>query len=102
VRIAVTLQLPPASPTQPIYAHTTPALLERLVGFDICGAEAMLLTGTGMPSLRALQPIEAALGVPALSSNLCLAWALARITGTAQAGSESRLYGGWSTRLAFS
>jgi maleate isomerase len=100
VRVTATLQLPPASPAQPIYAHTTPALLERVERFDTHGAEAVLLAGTGMPSLRALQPLEAALGMPVLSSNLCLAWALAKITGTVQPGPESRLYGGWSSRLA--
>lgn len=100
MRVTAILQLPPASPAQPIYAYTTPALLERVRHFDTHGAEAVLLTGTGMPSLRALAPLEAACGVPALSSNLCLAWALARITGTAQSGPESRLYGGWSSRLA--
>jgi maleate isomerase len=100
VRVTAALQLPPASPVQPIYAHTTPALLERMDRFDTHGAEAVLLTGTGMPSLRALQPLEAARGVPVLSSNLCLAWALAKNTGAAQPGPESRLYGGWSSRLA--
>jgi maleate isomerase len=102
LRVTATLQLPPASPAQPIYAHTTPVLLERMERFDTCGAEALLLAGTGMPSLRALQPLELARGVPVLSSNLCLAWALAKITGTAQPGPESRLYGGWSSRLAIS
>jgi maleate isomerase len=102
VRVTATLQLPPASPAQPIYAHTTPALVERVERFDTHGAEAVLLTGTGMPSLRVLQPLEVARGVPVLSSNLCLAWALAKITGTAHPGPESRLYGGWSSRLAIS
>jgi maleate isomerase len=102
VRVTASLQLPPASPAQPIYAHTTAALLERVERFDTHGAEAMLLTGTGMPSLRALQPLEAARGVPVLSSNLCLAWALTRTAGRAQPGPESRLYGGWSSRLAIS
>lgn len=102
VRVTATLQLPPASPAQPIYAHTATALLEQIDRFDTHGAEAMLLTGTGMPSLRALQPLEAARGVPVLSSNLCLAWALARIMGTAPPGPESRLFGGWSGRLAIS
>jgi maleate isomerase len=102
MRVTATLQLPPASPVQSIYAHTTPTLLERVERFDIHGAEAVLLAGTGMPTLRALQPLEAARGVPVLSSNLCLAWALAKITGTAQTGPESRLYGGWSSRLAIS
>jgi maleate isomerase len=100
MRVTATLQLPPASPAQPIYAHTTPALLGQIESFDTRGAEAILLTGTGMPTLRALGPLEAARRVPVLSSNLCLAWALAKITGDARPGPESRLYGGWSGRLA--
>jgi len=102
LRVTMTLQLEPASPAQPIYAHTTPALLERLDGLDARGADAVLFTGTGMPSLRALQPLEAACGMPVLSCNLCLAWALAKVTGAARPGAESRLYGGWADRLAAS
>ena len=66
------------------------------------GREAIYLAGTGMPSLRAICALEPARGVPVLSSNLCLAWALARITGDAGPGPESRLYGGWAARLAAS
>jgi maleate isomerase len=40
--------------------------------------DALLLSGTGMPTLRAIGEISRAFGKPALSSNLCLAWALSR------------------------
>jgi len=102
LRVTATLQLPPASPARPIYGLDTRMLLARADGFDARGADAVLLTGTGMPSLRAIQPLETALEVPVLSSNLCLAWALAKLTGAAHAGPESRLYAGWSGRLSAS
>mgnify|MGYP003354015047 FL=1 len=37
---------------------------------------AILLTGTGMPSLRAVGPLSKEFGKPVLSSNLCLCFAL--------------------------
>jgi len=40
--------------------------------------DALLLSGTGMPTLRAIGELARAFGRPALSSNLCLAWALSR------------------------
>ncbi len=83
-----------------IYELTSPALLDALMGLDAHPAECLLLTGTGMPTLRVILALERALAIPVLSSNLCLAWALARLRGMAAAGSESRLYGGWAARLA--
>ena len=50
MRVTATLQLPPASNTHRIYSYTTPALLQAAGGFDARGAQAILLTGTGMPS----------------------------------------------------
>ncbi|HMK86535.1 MAG TPA: hypothetical protein VK437_11305 [Steroidobacteraceae bacterium] len=101
VSVTSILELPPAAPQHPIYAHTTAEVIEAVNGFDPRGAEAILLTGTGMPSLRAIESLEPARQMPVLSSNLCLAWALVRIAGCpARPGSESRLYGGWAQRLA--
>lgn len=42
------------------------------------GADCVLASGTGMPTLRALRAFRGECGVPVLSSNLCLAWALLR------------------------
>jgi len=39
---------------------------------------AVLMSGTGMPTLRAIGEISHATGKPVLSSNLCLAWALGK------------------------
>lgn len=44
-------------------------------------AGALLMSGTGMPTLAALAPAAARIGRPVLSSNYCLAWALRRALG---------------------
>lgn len=100
-RVTGVLQLSSGA-TEPhrIYTLTSSAVVQTALQFDLRGAEAILLTGTGMPSLRVIQQLEPALGVPVLSSSLCLAWALARIVGLGAPGPESRLYGGWSGALA--
>lgn len=58
------------------------AALERQVPADI---DAVLISGTGMPTLAALPMAAARLGRPVLSSNYCLAWALLRALGGAEA-----------------
>lgn len=103
VKVAATLQLPPGTAeAHRIYGLTSAEVLKAVASFDLHGAQALLLAGTGMPSLRAILALEPLKGVPVLSANLCLAWALARITGEAAAGPESRLYGGWDARLTSS
>jgi maleate isomerase len=54
------------------------AAAKRLKGRDM---GAVLLSGTGMPSLRAIGPLAALFGKPILSSNLCLCFALANRIG---------------------
>lgn len=100
LRVPATLQLPSGStPDHGIYALTSGQVLEALAAFDTRGAAGIVLAGTGMPGLRVIRQLEAARSVPVLSSNLCLAWALARLTGAADPGPESQLYGGWAARL---
>lgn len=82
-----------------IYELCSSDVLDALRSFQTPGAEAIVLSGTGMPSLRVIPTLERMRKVPVLSSNLCLAWALARLTGPAAPGPESRLYGGWAGRL---
>jgi maleate isomerase len=48
---------------------------------------AVLMSGTGMPTIGAIQRIGDTLGVPILSSNLCGIWWLLRATGL-KSGSE--------------
>lgn len=73
--------------TRGIYKLTTARVGEVLAGLDTRGADAVLMSGTGMPTLRTMAATPA--GVPMLSSNLCLAWAM-----TAAAGGEPNL-GAW-------
>lgn len=100
-RVTGVLQLSSGA-TEPhrIYSLTSAAVVATALRFDVRGAEAILLAGTGMPSLRIIQQVEPALAIPVLSSSLCLAWALARTVGSGAPGPESRLYGGWAGRLA--
>jgi maleate isomerase len=103
LRVSATLQLPAGSAdAHGIYGLTTPAVLAAVSSFDTQAAEAILLAGTGMPSLRVILALQRERAVPVLSSNLCLAWALARMTAEVGPGTESRLYGGWAERLAVS
>ena len=60
--------------TRNIYKLTTPAVGNILASLDTTGCDAVLLSGTGMPSLRIIAAHT--LPVPVLSSNLCLAWAM--------------------------
>jgi maleate isomerase len=83
-----------------IYALTTQAVLPPARAFQIGNADAILVAGTGMPSLRLILALGAEGKTPVLSSNLCLAWALAKRNGPTSAGVESRLHGGWGDRLA--
>lgn len=103
IRVTAILQLPSGlAEPHGIYGLTSTEVLTAAATFDTRNAQAVLLTGTGMPSLRVIQTLEPTLGIPVLSSNLCLAWALARVTGRPEPGPESRLYGGWAARLALS
>lgn len=66
-----------AAAFHPIYAHSADHALNaarRL--FDDPQAQAIVLLGTGLPTLAALMATADA-RLPVLSSNLCLAWALA-------------------------
>ena len=60
--------------TRNIYKLTTPAVQNILTSLDTTGCDAVLMSGTGMPSLRTLA--AQTLPMPVLSSNLCLAWAM--------------------------
>ena len=60
--------------TRNIYKLTTPAVQSLLAALDVTGCDAVLMSGTGMPSLRSIAAHR--LPMPVLSSNLCLAWAM--------------------------
>ncbi len=92
-----------ASNTLGIYDLTTARIAEA-VGAMPCGqADAIVLTGTGAPTLRAVPILERTFGKPVLTSNACLAWALLRKIDHAAAKSWSATSGvpidGLSERL---
>jgi maleate isomerase len=69
---------PQLEDTHRIYELTSEDALGGLRRLDARGAEAIVCSGTGMPSLRALRRFRTETALPVLSSNLCLAWALCR------------------------
>jgi maleate isomerase len=68
--------------TRGIYRLTTARVQALVAGLDVRGADAVLLSGTGMPTLRTIA--SAAPGLPVVSSNLCLARLLERSAGGAR------------------
>ena len=60
--------------TRNIYKLRTAKVREIFDQLELRRCDAVLLSGTGMPTLRLIAQLS--LPVPVLSSNLCLAWAL--------------------------
>jgi maleate isomerase len=64
--------------------------------------DALLLSGTGMPTLGAVGDLTRLYGKPVLSSNLCLAWSLCRHLGNAGVNSGAPPWedrAAWEARL---
>lgn len=79
VEIVTRLRVDPAlTDTHGIYEMTSGDALDALRKLELQGVDALVLSGTGMPTLRALQAARRELPIPAISSNLCLAWTLLR------------------------
>lgn len=77
--LTATLQVDPVlSDTHAIYELTSDDALAALRRLDARGADCIVCSGTGMPTLRALRLFATESTLPVLSSNLCLAWALCR------------------------
>ena len=66
--------------TRNIYALGSEAGIAQMRALDASNVDAVVFSGTGMPNLRALLTARDE-GRAALSSNLCLAWLLARRIG---------------------
>jgi maleate isomerase len=62
--------------THAIYEFTSDDARRALESLDRTGAEALVASGTGMPTIGALRALRSNVSLPVLSSNLCLAWAL--------------------------
>jgi len=67
-----------------IYELGSAAALEAARRIDFRAVDAVLFTGTGMPTLAAIQPLAEEAGVAVMSSNLCLMSALCRALGVLQ------------------
>jgi maleate isomerase len=66
----------PGSDLQQIYELGSRQALDVLRSLDLTGIDAVLFSGTGMPSLRAIVAARAETGLPVISSNLALAGSL--------------------------
>lgn len=64
--------------TRAIYDLGSADALAAAQRLDVGAADAVLIAGTGLPTLRQIAGIERLTGKPTVSSNLCLAWALLR------------------------
>ena len=80
IKIVDRLRVDPAlTDTHRIYELTSNDALAGLRRLNTSGADCLVASGTGMPTLRALQTLATETELPILSSNLSLAWALTRI-----------------------
>lgn len=78
--VSIGLAKLPGTDTRRIYELDSHAATAQLEALDGDAVDTVVFSGTGMPSLRAILRARDA-GVSAVSSNLCLAWALARTIG---------------------
>lgn len=67
--------------TRAIYGLTDADALRQAEKLDVSGADALLVSGTGMPTLQALPALARRFKIPVVSSNACLAWSLLRRLG---------------------
>jgi maleate cis-trans isomerase len=57
--------------------------------------EALVITGTGMPSLQTVVDLQSKFGIPVFNSNIALAWPCLRAAETG-----FPLLGGWTGQLS--
>lgn len=80
INVVAKVRVDPAlTDTHAIYEMTSDHAINAVRGLVLEGAEALVMSGTGMPTLRALRILRNELAIPILSSNLCLAWGLLKI-----------------------
>ncbi|ODT89829.1 hypothetical protein [Phenylobacterium sp. SCN 70-31] len=85
--------------TRGIYDLAWGQAAEALAGLDVKGADAVLLSGTGMPSLPVVAAGHAS-GVPVISSNFCLAAKMMSRMGRDDLLDDGLGVVGWRDRLA--
>ncbi len=79
--------------TRAIYGLRSAAAIEALGRLPLAGVDAVLLSGTGMPTLRAVRQAAETIETPVLSSNLCLAWRVMERLGVEPAAAEAMRVG---------
>ena len=73
---------PDQGDTRAIYTLSPEAAGEKIrARWQHTQADAYLITGTGLPTLRVVSQLSESLSGPVLSSNLCLAWASLQTAG---------------------
>ncbi len=82
----------------PIYAQRSRQATAVFDDVESLSVDAVVISGTGLPSLAAMPRLNRPGGPPVLSSNLCLAWALEEIL--AGRGAAPRSPRGWLARDA--
>lgn len=86
--------------TRSIYELSADDAIAALKAIDTKGADAVLFTGSGMPSLRAIQEGQRLKGLPVLSTNLCMSWSLCTHLGIGDWGKgDHKLLNGWQDRF---
>ena len=86
--------------TRTIYELGSADAIAAARGLDLAGADCLLFTGTGMPTLAAIETLGPELGIPVLSTNLCLAAALCRALGVEPPAGPHPLLNGWQSHRA--
>jgi maleate isomerase len=89
------------SDTRAVYKIRSKEIASNVAALDLSNAEVLVLTGTGMPTLKAIPELSRQIGKPVLSSNLCLAWMAMTTCGVSlpAATATEPLYSGWAPRL---
>lgn len=86
IRITAKLRVDPdLGDTHRIYELGSDDALAAMRRIDRSGADCILASGTGMPTLQALRILQKEIALPVIASNLCLAWALIRAAAPALA-----------------
>ena len=85
--------------TRGIYALSPAQAQAPLASLRAGAVDAVVISGTGLPSLSLVSAAMDTPGPPVISSNLCLVWELLRRSGrAAEAGAEPRAIDGWRER----
>jgi maleate cis-trans isomerase len=77
--------------SHPVYSLSSEAVVQSLQTLSSTAADAVVLLGTGLPTLRCLLAAPQVLGKPVISCNLALAWCCANAMHPALDAKQSLL-----------